>query len=234
MDKLLSNFGIYDIMGIWVPGAIAVTYYFFTAFQFFQSLFQKLSILSHGLQQGYLLIFLYTIVAYTVGIVLHELGKYSYDLLKWFNSENISYFNLKSTKKPAFRFFKRMKYDYNKSIDIVNKNNISLNSLLIAKKPKLCFEEARSHLKYNNTNINLKRIDVYHSIYALSRSLSIAFLIHIIIVIISLSKYFETINWSFILIDILCAFLFLCRAYRYYLSWVKNTFIQYFLCIYNI
>lgn len=191
MDKVLEKFGIFDWMGVWGPGAIAVTYYLFTAHSFFCELFAKLNISLSGISEGYLLIFLYTAVAYTVGVILHEIGKIIYDIFKWSDSESITYFNINYKMKPRLNPFNRIKYDYNKTIDFIKFNNVSLKSLLEKNsQTPISFEEARSKLKYSE-KINTKRMDTYHSIYALARSRSVAFVLHIFLILFSLFKSFQ-------------------------------------------
>lgn len=75
MDKAFEKHGIYDFFGIWIPGAITVTYYLFTLRVFFYHFFSRLRIEQNGLSGNFLLIILYTAIAYLVGVILHELGK---------------------------------------------------------------------------------------------------------------------------------------------------------------
>jgi hypothetical protein len=227
MEKVFEKFGIYDFMGIWGPGAIAITYYIFTSYKFFDNLFKSLGISTNDISESCMLIIIYTAISYTAGVILHEIGKVIYDLFKWFDSEKITYFNINFKTKPRLRTFSRIKYDYNKTIDMAKKNNISLKSII--SQNSISFEKARAALKYAS-NIDTKRMDMYHSIYALARSLSVAFAIHILLILISLLPCFTTINCLLLIVDIMLVFVFYLRAYRYFISWIKNTYVQYFLC----
>lgn len=234
MDKVFEKFGIYDFMGIWGPGAITVTYYLFATCPLFFDIFNLLGILQKEFSQVYILIVLYTAVAYAVGVILHEVGKLIYDFFKLFDSEELTVINENYKKKPRFNPFKRIRYDYDKTINFIKTNNDSLTSILNPNdktKNPLTFEYARNILKYS-ADINTKRLDVYHSIFALAKSLSVTFTFHIALAIIACIKYFSAVNICFIVLDVILAFLFFCRAYRYYLSWIKNTYIQYFFCVY--
>ena len=233
MDKVFEKFGIYDFMGVWGPGAIAITYYLLTIIGSpFFDIFNSLE--GFGISQRYLLILLYTAVSYAVGVILHEIGKFVYDIFKLFDSETISIFNKNYKKKPRFNPFKRIRYDYDKAVSFIKTKDDSLTLILNPEdktKNQLTFQYARNRLKCS-TDINTKRLDVYHSIFALARSLSIAFAFHIVLAIIICIKSSSAVNICFLVLDAILAFLFFCRAYRYYLSWIKNTYIQYFFCIY--
>lgn len=114
--------------------------------------------------------------------------------------------------------FKIIRKDYQKAIDTVIPKNIYL---------EIKFEKAITFLKYNNI-ISTKRIDTYHAVYALSRSLSLGHIVHMIIVILSWMCTDNGISAVYIAIDIMMAILFFERAYRYFYSWIKNIFIQYY------
>jgi len=231
MDKFFEKFGIYDFMGIWGPGAIILTYFLFGSGSFLSELFDVLNISSKNISQGSLLIFLYTVVSYTVGVVLNELGKLSFDHIALFDYEKIFYFDESLIKKKSIFPFKQIRYSYNRTIKNIRKNDILLKDILSEVTP-IPFEVARSKLKYHR-NLNTERMDVYHSIYALSRSLSIAFVIHIVCAIVSTLPCFTTIHVVIIVLDGILAYVFFVRAYRYFLSWIKNTYIQYFLCVWE-
>ncbi len=231
MDKIFEKFGLYDFMGIWGPGAISVTYYLFAPNFLLWKLFSTIKIAHYNIAKSYLLLFLYTAVAYTVGVVLHELGKLFFDTLSIFDFEKINFFDEKQIKKKAFFPFKRIRYDYNRTISHINKDGINLKDVILSS-TEINFFASRKMLKYNK-EIDSKRVDTYHSVYALSRSLFIAFTIHIILTVCSVLAYFDMINLIIILIDLILAYIFFCRAYRYFLYWIKNTYVQYFFCIYS-
>ena len=96
----------------------------------------------------------------------------------------------------------------------------------------MCFKKAYLCLKYDE-EITTRRVDTYHSIYGLSRRLSVAFILHIAIVFFSNISSFASIHILLILVDVVLVLIFYCKAYRFYMNWIKNTYIQYYLCIYK-
>lgn len=219
MKEFLDRLGFYDFLGIWGPGAIAVTYYIFTLPTFLQRTLRFLGVSNPEILTGNVLIILYTAVAYMVGVVLHELGKLLCDHL----------FNLTPHRC-------RMAADYlisspipSKGIRREYKNTIEAN---IPKKiyEEIPFEKAVAFLKYAHKS-GKKKYESYHAFYALARSLTLIFSIHA----------FLEIVWIFIgngcckgslcvvLIDIALAVLFAVRTRRYCYTWVKNVYVQYYL-----
>lgn len=228
MDKVLEKFGIYDFMGIWGPGALTVTYYFFTLRPFFLSAFEKVGISKGILTSNQIVWILYTAVAYVIGVILHELGKLITDSIPIFDirgfTNRISDFKKqisknKRDKKCLFKPFKNIKIEVLSAFD---QNNIPYNRNNIEG-----FEKALNDLKYNN-NVNTRRIDTYHSVYALSRSLLLCFAINFVLLIIDCSFTERLLNWPIITTDVLLCILFFIRAYRYFHSWVKNVYVQYY------
>lgn len=223
MDKAFDKFGIYDFFGIWIPGALTVTYYLFTLRDFFYHFFELFGIKQNGLSGDFLIIILYTAVAYFAGVILHEAGKIIADFTKCFNFSSInSRCNLAISERPKFfHIFKRIKFEYKHTL---NDNGINIDTLN-------SFDKAISCLKFGK-NINTKRIDTYHSVYALSRSLCLCFLGHIILY--SVYAIWACCgNWSvkpnlwLIIFDIIAIALFFIRTYRYFHTWVKNVYLQY-------
>lgn len=74
MDGIFGKFSLYDFMGIWGPGAISLFYFSFTVNDHITSFLESCNITWPSLSETPLLILLYTIVAYIIGMVLHELG----------------------------------------------------------------------------------------------------------------------------------------------------------------
>lgn len=89
---------------------------------------------------------------------------------------------------------------------------------------KELFRQKRSRMKYDK-GVDMRRIDLYHSVYALSRSLTLSFFIHFIMVI-ACKPHFLSVE-RIMIVDGILVIVFFERAYRYYRSWIKNTFIQY-------
>lgn len=221
MSGVLEKFGIYDFMGIWGPGAITVTYYMFTLHQPIENALDKLGIINLNISQVNLLIILYTAVAYVLGVILHETGKLLAGLIPCFYPPIVK--ELADYTGQPTRYGSGVKGEYVNAIE----------SVIPQKAYKeMNFEEAISNLKFNN-NISTKRIDTYHSVYALARSLTLCFCIHCgIELILWLSSEMSNKSAEIIMfIDFIMAILFFDRTYRYYYSWIRNIFVQYFLSI---
>lgn len=220
MDKVFEKFGIYDFLGIWIPGALTVTYYLFTLRASMEILFSCFDIDLSGMPIEFILVILYTAVAYFLGVILHEVGKILADFIPCFRTYDT---NTRIYKKVIHKrpngLFRRIKYEYQQALmqnNIVhdNKNEVEV----------IEFEKAISSLKYDKNN-STKRIDMYHSVYALSRSLCLCFLGHAIIL--------AFVHWNLFLLitDAIMALLFFERSYRYFHSWVKNVYLQYYKSI---
>lgn len=221
MNTIFEKFGIFDFMGIWGPGVITVTYYLFTIKTFFTELFSYFKIPFWGLSEKYLIILLYTAVAYTVGVCIHEIGKIIYDLIPLFDPDEITYFPAKKSTKRSLMPLCKIRYDYNHTIDSITNENSEQFPLDVS------FETARGKLKYND-NISSKRTDTYHSVYAFARGMTVSFTIHIFIV--SFSPIFNCVTSHWLLaVDLALIAIFFFRAYRYFLAWIKNTYVQYYL-----
>lgn len=221
MDKVLEKFGIYDFMGIWGPGAITVTYFYFTMKNSFAKLFNFLNITLPNVSEGYVLLIFYIIVAYVVGVILHESSKLI--------AESLSGFNIQEIKKLAYngdeihgRVGYRIKKEYKEAIEssIHNENQYQ----------QMKFDEAISYLKYVN-KMGTARVDKYHSVYALARSLSLCFMSHIIIYLSSamIENNISNATCVVIIFDLIVFLIFWERTYRYLCAWIKNIFIQYYI-----
>lgn len=227
MDTIAEKFSLYDFVGIWGPGAVTVTYYLFTTRSFFSEFFAYINVSREELSQVYLLIFLYTAVAYTIGIILHELGKWIYEGHLLFKDKEIKT-GIKINDKSIFPPIRQIQEDYDETIKCI----IQPKEWTEFFADNMCFKKAYLCLKYDE-KITTRRGDTYHSIYGLSRSLSVAFILHIVIVIISNLSSFASIHIMLLLVDVALVLIFYCKAYRFYMNWIKNTYIQYYICIYH-
>ncbi len=218
MDKVFEKFGIYDFMGIWGPGALMVTYYGFTLKNLLRWFYNNFEMCDLHISKNQLLIIAYTAIAYLSGIILHEIGKIVADIFSFFDTqkafEKISSCDL--SKKSWIHPLKNIKYEC-KCAFTANEINVKVN-----------FEKAVSLLKYHD-KISTKRIDTYHSVYALARSLFLSFFFHIICSIVNfyIGNMKSTLWLLPIIIDVFLCILFFIRTYRYFHSWVKNVYIQY-------
>lgn len=227
MDAIAEKFSLYDFVGIWGAGAVTVTYYLFTTRSFFSEFFAYINISREAFSQVYLLIFLYTAVAYTIGIILHELGKWIYEGHLLFKDKEIRT-GIKINAKSIFPPIRQIQEDYDETIKCI----IQPKEWTEFFAGNMCFKKAYLCLKYDG-KVGTRRVDTYHSIYGLSRSLSVAFILHIAIVIFSNISSFASIHILLIFVDVVLGLIFYCKAYRFYMNWIKNTYAQYYLCIYK-
>lgn len=217
MDGLFNKFGIYDFMGIWGPGAILVTYFMFTLHEPIRGFFKLCGITNPGISSTNLLILLYTAVAYTLGVTLHELGRRIANFFDLFHANKVHDRSEIKEKPCGIHTLKSIQWEYQEKIARAIPSDVYKT---------MSFDKAISHLKYHN--INTSRVDTYHSIYALSRSLTLTFLIHLFLSLIVLFRGFAISFWYFF-IDTVLAYLFFIRAYRYHYFWVESVFIQYYM-----
>lgn len=217
MDKALENFGIFDFMGVWGPGAIAVMYFYFTMHGSMEKWLDFFHISPPHISETYRLVILFTAVAYVVGLVLHELGKILVERNNRFKFDTVKglyNFDEKSAKNIFYYIAEEYKHTTNPTIPAE-----------IYK--EMTFDNAVSILKYKD-KAETKRIDKCHSIYALSRSLSICFAAHAILELLTAVLQSCSINIPLIILDCILAWLFYVRTYRYLCSWVRNVFMQWY------
>ena len=255
MDKVFEKIGIYDIMGLWMPGVIITTYGVLTLEPIVVWLYKTLKIASYNLEHDAIYVLLFTVVAYTVGSVLHELGKILFDATNSFNLRNISYFpdEVKCEEKNgkegtddqtnqdgkkgqsehaifrnSLNIIKQIQREYNEEIDAVTKDGKCLSELL-NNKDFVTLPMANSVLSYNEERAS--KIGKVHALYGLSRSLVVGFAIHLVIVVVAIVVGMDMSVWFLrVAVDVVLICLFAIRTYRYVLSYARNRYIQYFLC----
>lgn len=218
MKDILDRLGLYDFFGIWGPGAITITYYLFTLCTPMEKLCQLLGIANPGLETGYIIVILYTTVAYTAGVVLHELGKIISDRI----------FKLSPQRIRSTADYTPM--DAQAPINMRREYKLAIEAN-IPREHYECtgFDKANSELKYNP--VASRKTESTHAIYALSRSLFLCFALHVVFT--SLASLLGQIGWKalifILLIDVGLAVLFAIRTHRYYYAWIKNVFIQHYI-----
>lgn len=219
MDKALENFGIFDFMGVWGPGAITVTYFYFTFQSVFKQCMEFFGVADPKVSEPYYLLILATAVAYVIGVILHELGKFIVEKFALFDTDEVKGL-AHNPKAKLGGWFCSIKQEYKTTAE----NEIPESDFY----NKINFDEARSYLKYAGKT-GTKQIDKYHSICALSRSLSICFAAHAVVeLIVGVAN--GPIYISTIIVDGVLAILFWVRTYRYFTSWIRNTLVQYYYC----
>lgn len=219
MSGALEKFGIYDFMGIWAPGAITITYYLATLYYRIADILRWLEIDFPSVSEKYRLIIMYSVIAYIIGVILHEIGKLLADRLTVFDTAKITDCAFKKVEAKGFGW--KIRVEYKTIIERTFNSETEYTAHT--------FEQAHSMLKYDPA-INTRRIDTYHSVYGMSRSLSLCFVLHGIIEFCIFMIDLTTTRHVFfiIFIDIILAYFFLERAYRYYCSWVRNVFVHYY------
>lgn len=221
MDKALENFGIYDFMGIWGPGAIIVTYFYFSFYYNFSSSMAFFGVAEPQISESYYVLILATAVAYVVGVIFHELGKFVIEHLKLFETDMV--------KGLAYNddanldgLFGKIKKEYKAIIENEIPNRQFYN--------RINFNQANAYLKYVS-KAGTKRVDKYHSVCALSRSLFLCFFLHAVVALVFAFYQNDNTYYRIMVVDVVFAYLFWVRTYRYYCSWIRNTLVQYYHCM---
>ena len=221
MDSFLSKLGLYDFMGIWGPGAITVTYFAFTLFEPIDALRQKAGILNPGFSEAYLVVILYTVVAYTVGVTLHGIGDFVGMLIGIYKNTN----SKSSEENSEEKWYKGIIELIGKNLEDGTQNSNSDQESVGEKEGRTgskSIAEMVDELKYDK-NINTKRIDTFEAVYAMARSLSFCFILHFIAyVVLWLMGCFRPTSIILIGIDLVLGMMFALRAYKHWIAW-KNT-----------
>lgn len=227
MDGITNKFSVYEFFGIWGAGAITM-FYALGAIVVVLNI-DVLNILKEfNSDYSLLFIFLFSIAAYLVGVVLHEIGRIiaqTFSLL--FDFKSISQIRSKNKENKFYKFLEKHRglmscikpIEYNKIKFISDTSHICEES-------KKSLSEATHTLKAAGQS-NL--IDRYHSIYGLTRGIWVGVMLHILLMVflIVFYKILNTVSVTFLIADILGAIFFFIRTYRYYLVWIKNVYLQY-------
>jgi len=219
MKDFFDRLGLYDYLGIWWPGTICLTYYLFTLQAPLTKLFQSMGMEKTGFQQGHLVLILYTVIAYLIGVILHEAGKLFSDHIFKLTPEKCleKAFSPKKLKFP----FRRVRNNFATAIkDIIQDEAYK----------EITFHKANYGLRFNR-NADKKKIESYHAVYALSRSLFLCFFLHLFA---EVAAYYDgsiTCRNAIIMsiLDVFLIILFWIRTVRYYYSWNKNLIIHYYV-----
>lgn len=218
MSGILDKLGLYDFMGIWGPGVICVTYFNFTLHDLFLKIFTAFGLSAFEISSQYLLLLLCTVVSYVVGIVLNECGRLVADIFGLFRAESIQSQTIIPEKPCPIHIFKSIRFRYQSAIR---------DSIPDSEYHTFNFNTARIHLNYIS-NTSQSFTDTLHSIYAMSRSLSLIFMLHgCCSVLFILSG--ASLSLIVPLFDVSIGIIFFYRTYKYYYAWIQNVFIRYHL-----
>ncbi len=211
MENLFKKLGIYDLMGVMIPGVIVTLYYAYTFSSEFGDLCDKLK-LDDNLYKMLLLV----IISYFMGVVLHEIGTYFIEILHNFFRTDLDIKDIKDDK-ISLNPFGNVRYNFKNEIAGAFNGNENYKHYV--------FEEIYSQIKYGNRDRTL--VDKFLSIYGLARGIFVGFFLHIFVYFFYCIWNCESIDCCIILIDVVGAAIFFIRTYRYFYSWVKNVRIRY-------
>lgn len=201
MDRIFKHIGLYDFWGIFCAGAVVLTMGLIP----FVSCFINMSISINSF--NYVLI--YILLSYIVGLILHGVSILFIDY-------RISGFNISKATKDSFlcNYLKPWKYIY-----IINNKEITTETR------KLGFSHCYNDLKINDLT---EKIDKFHSIYGMSRSIATGFLMLIVSLHICNQFFLKIENiLLYIVIYALLFLIFYARAKKYFYRWIEWTYIEY-------
>lgn len=222
MKDILNKTGIYDFWGICGTGAISIIYYAITRIYISdKSIIEAIEFISKN--DSIMLIFVFLVFSYFVGLVCHEIGKTLtekcseiFDIVELDDA-------IKEIKSPN-----KLKFLHK----FILSNKMCDKFILHTKKieHKTTMYDALSLLRNcEKTTIT----DRYHSIYGLCRGIWVGFLGQTILSLVSILTHCTQISFKQILVllvNAVLSILFYRKMYRFYLAWAKNVFIQYDLC----
>ena len=232
MEKAFDKLGLYDFMGIFGAGIVIFSYYLVTSV-----VITELNVWDYikSLQVDFslLVIFCVCIFSYVIGLYVHEIGKRFCEVF-----QNIFEIQNRCDVKSKYKMIKGKKTILKVLADRIY---IFIHPIqyrryyLLKQTENLTYvkriDEEISYLKYKN---HIRIIEKYHSLYGMTRGIWIGFVLHTVILIICLlvNKHIISTKIIYVLVfDILSIALFYVRIHRYYISWLKNIFIQYDLCM---
>lgn len=220
MDSIFNKFGLFDFLGIWWPGVLTLFYFDLTLHNWFVTLIKDKILFLPAFGDMYAFIALYTAGGYFVGVILHELGKISFEYSERFHPKHAV------MPRPS----DSSDIKCNNCADMVRREHEEILSSVYSSDTLTVdhYFAARAWLKYSGKS-NSGGCDKYHSVYAFSRSMFLCFIIHIGFLIIEIlnQQICRASNAVLLFLDIALAILFWLRAYRYYLSFIRNTLIQF-------
>lgn len=215
MDKVFENIKVYDFLGIWGAGIITLIYGILSYAAILQD---NIMHYFRDFQSDYslLIIFILSVLAYLIGTLIHEIGKWVYTMV--LQPDTLIALAIKGEHPHFFKRQKKMLYrDVMTYYDrILEKDGT----------PKH-FGAMIEYLKAKNQS---KITDRYHALYGLMRGLLIG-----IFVVFVLSGFMLLIRCSaygicFVVADVFILLVLAIRTYRYYLGWISHTIAQYSLC----
>lgn len=220
MDKALEHVGIYDFWGIFWAGIINLATWIIV-FAITTSSFEWIiSTISNNI---WLFLFMYIVLGYFVGSLLHEIGRFFRDKMRLFG-KNAIYFYLSSDNINEY-----IKKEF---IDVIKKDlpNIDMDfNSLGTTECQFLYDYCNTYLKRYNLNL---RSDKTQSIYGFSRGLFSGYALFSIIYPIILLVFHKPFNFQAVIIlviSIISALLFHNRTRIYDNNRVKNIITMYYI-----
>lgn len=234
MDGIFGKFSLYDFMGIWGPGAITLFYFSFTLYTPITDFLDSSYVTRPSLSENPLLILLYTIAAYIIGMMLHELGH-------WFNGSLIAVKHIleKQTDKiKQLSVYNDIRHifmtcdeilceiDQQKSDKFSKIETQSQGQTTGAHKSIETFSEIITRIKCKTPTDTL-RIDKYHAVYAMARSLMLMSIIHFFACsLVNRVSDKDKVPSFLFYFDFVLFVMFFVRTCRCYSHWVETVYIQ--------
>jgi len=219
MDKVFDNVKAYDFFGIWGAGIITLMYGIVSYAVIFQN---NIFLFFRDFQADYslLLIFCLSVMAYFIGTLIHEVGKWIYGAV--LQPDTLIAL---AVKEDVFLFFKHQKkvlFSYVQTYygHILDENGTPTQ-----------FSEMIEYLKAKGQS---KVIDRYHALYGLMRGLLVGIFLVFGMSVFMLILHGTVYCICLVITDIVIFWILLIRTYRYYISWIGHTIAQYSLHKYKI
>lgn len=226
MDKVFKNFGLYDFFGVFGAGICSLTYFILTyCFFYYNEVMNILTAIKEF--NSFVLGVTIVVLAYFLGILLHEMGKYFADSRS--GIFGISYYSDIKIIEPFNNCFLRIlcpnKYAANqcrKHIDEFVKDSAPDESI---KNKSITYVMA--YLRYNSVHGTM---DKNHSTYGLARGLFAGSIAHLLLsVVYMIRNGFKCESIVLVLISALVCRILYCRAYKAYLSFVRNMYTKFWM-----
>lgn len=222
-DNVKNDIDSYDFFALWGGGIIGICYIGIIQFVLNRGL--VVAFLKDNNQEFFsnaalLMVLILSVMAYFFGLILHELGRFSFDLIGGvFACESIA--ELKNPPKTNINplFSNRLaKHIFSKRVDEFDKNF------------EQCSDAHEASLFYMTTYLKCKGVKIpkQYSSYGLARSICIAAFINVLILLIQiLTNTMQVSNFTIIavfMVSVLVCLIMYGKAYKTYLAYLRNIY----------
>lgn len=201
MDKVFDNVKVYDFFGIWGAGIITLIYGIFS----YAVLFQDTIIhYFQDFQADYslLIIFCLSVIAYFLGTLLHEIGKWIYDKVTTPDTHIVL-----ALKGENPRLFKKQKLQLYS--DILNYREQLNSSSGVPIQYGMMIEALKAADRSKIT-------DRYHALYGFMRGMMVGFCAIMLASIIALTLHTDVAGIGLVIADAFILWVLIVRTHRYY------------------